>query len=177
MTHQFPTYAKTNHPDVLASMEKTKALREEFREKLRDVSEKYTGDRYAAYTSGWEHDRVHMSGIAADKLLPEMKTGRWKQPRNGVIEPYANNPVSKDFNIGYKADIVPGRGNILWGNGRMGTGTLFVWNGYVYSYMGFTAEISEKLASERDEYGWEEVLGSEIHKAIEDYNDALNEKE
>jgi len=169
----FPQYAKTNHPDVLASIEETKRLRDEFFEKARVVSEKYTGESYAGYYNGWEYDSVHMTGIQADKLLPEMKTGQWKKPDGNKIEPYRNNPAFKDFCIGYKAAQIPGRGNIMWGGGRMGPGTLFVWDGYVYSYLGFTADLSEKSKEEAETYGWQEVLGSELHKAMEDFNVAL----
>lgn len=169
--YTFPLQAKTNHPAVIASIEETLRRETEFRNKAREVSERYTGDPLKGWLNGRTYEGQRLSQIQVTEEQYKNLPGRWKQRDHlGRTAPYKNNPVCKEFHVGFKADRIPGRGNILWGSGYMGTGTVFLHDGYVYSLLGFKPQISEKEYSEIAEYGWTEIMASELHLALEAYN-------
>lgn len=175
-TYTFPQNAKTNHPEVIASINETLRRESEMLEKARDISERYTGDRNKGWLSGRTFDHKGLSQIQVTKEQYEALPGRWKvRDTMGRTSPYANNTEAKGFHVGYKPEHIPGRGNILWGAGYMGTGTVFIHDGWAYSYLGFVPDISEKEFLEIEKFGWTEIVGSELHKALEDYNEALKE--
>ena len=173
----FPQHAKTNHPDVIASIEETHRREAEFREKVRIVSEKYTGDKFKGWLSGRTFEGMRLSQIqVTDEQYAELP-GQWKKcDHMGRTSPYANNKKVEDFNIGFRAANILGRGNFHMGGGYMGTGTVFLHDGYAYSHFGFLPDISEKAYGEIEKYGWEEIKASELHKALEDFNEARKEK-
>ncbi|GAA0187969.1 hypothetical protein [Glutamicibacter creatinolyticus] len=173
----FPQQAKTNHPDVIAAIEETLRREAEFRVKARAISEKYTGDPLKGWLNGRTFEGQHLSQIQVTEEQYKNLPGRWKQRDHmGRTAPYKNNPVCEEFHVGFRAENIPGRGNILWGSGYMGTGTVFLHHGYVYSHLGFKPQIGEKAHSEIAEYGWTEILASELHLALEAYNANLKEK-
>lgn len=172
-TYTFPQAAKTNHPDVIASINETLRREAEMRDAARAISEKYTGDKLKGWLSGRTFDGLRLSQIQVTDEQFASLPGRWKKRDHmGRTSPYANNPEVETFNVGYKPEHIPGRGNILWGGGYMGTGTIFIHDGWAYSYLGFAPDISEKEFAEIEKYGWTEIVGSELHKALEDYNEA-----
>lgn len=165
----FPESAKTSHPEVLEAIRESERRWEAFLEKMRDVSEKYTGERHHGYFSGDRFDRAGMTGVRASELNADAP-GQWKKPNRGVTEPYSKNPARADFNVGYRAVPIPGRGNFHMSHGYMGSGVFFIHDGYAYSHYGFPVERGEAHRGEAEAYGWEEILASELHKALEDYN-------
>lgn len=173
----FPQTAKTNHPDVIASIRETERREAEFREKARDISEKYTGDRHKGWLSGGTFEGMHLSSIQVTEEQYAALPGQWKKRDHmGRTSPYRNNKKVEGFHVGFKADRIPGRGNFHMGGNYMGTGTVFIHDGYAYSHFGFLPGISEKSYGEIAEYGWEEIKASEFHKALEDFNEALKDK-
>lgn len=165
----FPQFAKTSHPEVLEAIRESERRWDEFLERMRDVSEKYTGERHNGYFSGDRFDRASMTGVRATQLI-QSAPGRWKKAVRGVTEPYSNNPARADFNIGYRAVTIPGRGNLHMSSGYFGSGVFFIHEGYAYSHYGFRIERGEAHRGEAEAYGWEEIMPSELHKALEDYN-------
>lgn len=173
----FPQMAKTNHPEVIASVKETERREEEFREKARDISERFTGDRMKGWLSGRTFEGMHLSTIQVTDEQYAQLPGQWKKRDHmGRTAPYSNNKKVEGFHVGFKADHIPGRGNFHMGAGYMGTGTVFMHEGYVYSHFGFLPSISEKAHSEIAEFGWEEIKASEFHKALEDFNEARKRK-
>lgn len=170
MSKQFPDFAKSTNVDVLESVRETYRRRKEFFAKLKEVSKKYTGVENAGFYSGSTFESMHMSGIGRAYVEDVSKLpGQWKKPDRGVLKPYKNNlVVTADFSIGYKAADIPGRGNLVWGHGRLGTGVLFEFEGAIYSHFGFERfDMTETVAAEAEEFGWTEILASEYYKAKE----------
>lgn len=165
----FPQFAKTCHPEVLEAVRVSERRWDEFLEKMRDVSEKYTGERHNGYFFGDRCGSAHMTGVRASQLI-QSAPGQWKKPIRGVTEPYSNNPARADFNIRYRAEPIPGRGNFHMSSGYMGSGMFFIHEGYAYSHYGFFIERGEAHRGEAEAYGWEEIMPSELHKALDDYN-------
>jgi len=175
-TTVFPQYAKTNHPDVIQALMVTDQRRSAFLERVRLVSEKYTTGAHNGYINGWHHDQMWMVGVKHSALKDDVP-GNWKKPTKGVTRPYSKNPADKDFRLSYKAEKIPGRGNVLRGMGRMGPGALFLLDGYVYSYLNFIPLRAEEEAGDYKAYGWEEILPSEAQKALDAYNAQADEED
>lgn len=168
MPQPFPNYAKSSHPAVLASVRTIHEQYTGFLEKARAVSTKYTGSAGNGYLSGSPLDRMVITGIAASSVEASTLPGRWKKPDGDKIVPYASNPAHEDFDLNYKAENIPGRGNLIWGHGRLGTGNVFEHEGAIYSHIGFTThDLNERDAQAMNEFGWAEILGSEYHHAKE----------
>lgn len=170
MSKQFPNYAKSEHPAVIEAVRAIYASKQEFMDKARELSLKYTDGPGNVYYSGWFLDSLAVTGLSANSVDVSALPGKWKKPVRNVIAPYVSNPVTADFKIRHKAVDIPGRGNLVWGHGRLGTGIAFEHVGAVYSYFGFDRHpMSVDGQTEADRYGWTEILASEYHKAKEDY--------
>lgn len=165
----FPMYAKTDNPHVCEAVRETERRREEFLAKARDMSIRLTGEPGNGFFNGWDFDKLHLVGFRSGTVLDG--NGRWTQPKSGVTRPYSNNPLRAEMSaIHYRAAELPGRGNVMWGGGRMGTGTIFEHGGHVYSGLSFTPDLTPVKAEQMVEFGWVEIMPSEFHKAMEDEN-------
>jgi hypothetical protein len=163
----FPQYAKTNHPKVLEAVRETLRRDREFGERVQSMAAALTGDQDAGYVNGDLFDKKVMVGIATK--YKDQLPGRWKKPDGGCVKPYKNNPISEEISsIRYKAVRIPGRDNLVFGVGYLGTGTVFEYEGWVYSGYGFQTEHSPE---DQDEFGWVEIMPSEFYKAVEDENE------
>lgn len=169
----FPQFAKTTNADVIAVIEQNLADFDAFREKCADVTEKYTGKRSGGWLNGTWLRGARFSGIDV-RNVPDLKAlpGRWKKPDGFALRPYVNNPVAEEFKIEHNPAHTPGRGNLLWGNGYMGTGALFIHDGTAYSMFNFQAYLDHYTVNQGDKYGWEEIRASEYHLAADAYTDA-----
>lgn len=169
MTIRFPQFAQTSDPRVLATIQRNIDGFHEFNLKGSAVAKKYTGSPIAGRFNGSLLRGAVFTGLSTEHVpdttgLP----GQWKKPENGAIMPYKSNPVIEEFNIEFKAEHTPGRGNILWGDGHVGTGQLFVHDGVAYSYFTFKTEpLDKQEAAEMVEHGWTEILPSAYHLAYE----------
>lgn len=174
-SNPFPAYAKTADPDVAEALRKTFADYNEFLEKCRDVSEKYTGHRGASYLNGHPLSGVYFTGISAKNIEdPAGLPGRWKKPDGDILAPYKNNPAATDFDIEHRATPIPGRQNLVVGIGMMGTGALFEHEGFTYSHFSFAMEpMSDRWAAEAKTYGWHEIPASEFYIAAEAYEASI----
>lgn len=167
----FPTFAKSTHPDVLASIRETADRFEQFQSEMRALSERLTGEPSHAFYAGSHYHGMTMTGISA-KVDPATLPGRWKKPCEGMQKPFKNNPVAADLEaVRYLAASIPGRGNLIWGHGRIGTGTIFEFEGAIYSHLGFDREpMNDTQAAAAEQFGWTEIVGSEFHRAFEGEN-------
>ena len=168
----FPQYAKTDHPEVLHALMENESLDEEFGKHVHALAERLTGDPNAGIVNGEVLRGNQMVGIAEEYV--DKLPGKWKKPRNGFVEPYKNNPIYDEIQaISYRPVPLPGRGNLLFGfngSGRvMGTGLVFEYDGYVYSGVAFNIEAGQ--TAKHEEYGWQEILPSEFHLAVEAENE------
>lgn len=179
MNKPFPTYAKTSDPAVAEALRKTYADYNEFLEKCRDVSEKYTGQRGASYLNGHPLSGVYFAGISA-KNVEDLSAlpGRWKQPKGDAILPFKNNPAMADFDIEHRATTIPGRKNLVVGIGMMGTGAMFEHEGSTYSHFSFAMEpMSDRWAAESKKHGWQEIPASEFYTAAEAYEASIRSEQ
>lgn len=164
----FPDYAKSDHKEVFKAFRAVKKQRVDFLTKAQEVSLKYTGRKTNAYVNGSEFGGMSFAGISAFSVNVDDLPGRWKTPAGNILTPFKNNPISEEFNFGYKAVNVPGRGNLIWGQGRMGTGVLFEHDGFIYSHIGFeTRDLNPRDEEAMNEFGWTEILASEYRSARE----------
>lgn len=175
----FPQYAKTNHPAVIEAIRETHRRDKEFIASARELSEKLTGEPDQAVFVGDFWVGQQMVGIHrnyADMLNEHW--GRWKKPKGIVVEPYKNNPIYDEVqNVAFEAADIPGRENLIWGRGRVGTGVLWESDGWVYSGIGFSPE---RDYPGQEEYGWQEILTSEFYLEMEKentYREILSEQE
>lgn len=168
----FPQYAKSEHPDVIAAIRETARLAKEFYHKLDDLSEEITGGRGNGYLRGNMFDQQFCSGFDAKAVKEASAPGQWTKPEGGVTRPYKSNPLwQKMKDLGFTAPDIPGRENLMWGVGYMGTGIIFELEGWAYSGISFQLHpMSEKLAAAAEEFGWTEIMPSEFHKAMETEN-------
>lgn len=164
MLNPFPKYAKTNHPEVLAAMEQTRQRAADFMAAARDLAEEITGDPHAARVSGYPLSAMSMVGFDADAIERVRPHGKWGRRDRGIIRPYKVNPIHQKMgSVFYEAAEIPGRGNMLVGQGRMGTGEVFEHEGYVYSRLDFTPV---RAALDFQKYGWVEIGFDEISHAL-----------
>lgn len=168
----FPAFAKSNHPDVLEAIRETERRAKDFHERMGDVAEKIVGERNGIYLNGWMFDGQSFTGFSHAAVKNANAPGQWTQPRNGITRPYKSNPIWDELKgLSFKAADIPGRTNLMWGAGRMGTGTIFEHDGFIYSGINFTLhDMNEKQAAEAEEFGWTEIMASEFHKAMETVN-------
>jgi hypothetical protein len=172
MSTPFPAFAKSNHPDVLESIHETHRRAKEFHQKMGDAAENIVGERNGIFYRGFMFDGQSFSGFSYQAVKAADVPGQWKKPEGGVTRPYKNNPIWDELKgLTFEAAKIPGRTNLMWGIGRMGTGTLFDHDGYVYSGINFPLDtMSEREAAEAEEFGWTEIMASEFHKAMETVN-------
>jgi len=170
MTTRFPQFAKTNDPRVLEVIQRNDDGFHEFSLRCSAVAEKYTGNPIGGRFNGSRLRGAAFLGLSAEHVSDvSALPGQWKKPENGAIMPYKSNPLIEEFDIEFTAERTPGRGNILWGDGHVGTGQLFVHDGVAYSFFTFKTEaLDDEEAAEMAEYGWTEILPSAYHLAYEE---------
>ena len=166
----FPQYAKTNHPDVIAAVEKINQQYSDFIDKCREVSALYLNDPDHARIHGWKLDRFYLTGLDGRAVRKAGIEGWTKTNHHGYSRPKKSDPAYKNFNIGYHADSIPGRSrgnsNIIGGDGWIGVGACFIHDGAVYS--GFNNRPTDPVENVQ-KYGWTEILASEYDAAENAY--------
>lgn len=172
MSKSFPQYAKTDHPEVLQALAETDRRRKDFNNRVTEFLEKIVGNgKHPIWMNGSPHMGLTLIGLQPVDLDIESLPGRWTKPGRSGIRPYKNNPLSQEFDqLSYKSASIPGRGNMQLGEGYMGTGTVFEHNGTVYSRLGFKPDHTVEHDSQHD-YGWQEIMPSEFHTALEAENE------
>lgn len=157
-----PQYARSTDPAVIAAMQQNSEHNDAFYDAVGDLSEKYTGSRDNAWVdrAGW---RPRLIGL---RMTPEQIAaagGQWTKPdRIGAVRPYRKDPRSAEFQLAAEHVAIPGRPDVAWGEGLMGGGALFLYDGEVWS--GFNFLPMDSWDGEGD---WIEVLPSVFHKALE----------
>lgn len=173
--YQFPQYAKSTHPDVLQAIQTSNNTYDEFLKRARALCGELTGNPRAGMLNGWRGDRVQLSGLNADEVDPTTLPGQWKKPKGRTIAPYKNNPISERFAaLKWQHEQVPGRPGLFLGNGYMGPGTLFIYDGAAYSSIGF-APFSE--STDPADGAWEEIKASEFYAAVEAHNERAKKED
>ena len=168
------TYMRSNHADVLAAWEELEARWRAFCEAGSAWAKKYTGQGSFMSDHGPLRDTACL-GVPANRVDRSALPGKWKKPDRGLVAPYANSDAAREAPK-YEPPTIPGRPELFWGGLRMGTGTLFKHDGYLYSYVTIRDEAGDDTldAEVMDAYGWEELRGSEYQAAREALEDERN---
>lgn len=170
--HAFPQYAKSTHPEVIATVEANAAGWREHHAQACAFAERFGADRGAYFPGGWGA----RSSVAAINAPAKPTDGDWKRGPSGYgWAPFKRNPLRQEFDaLTFTRQPVPGLPEMLrgpdLGNGRhmIVTPTPFIREGV--AYVGFS------IVPAGHEYGppvthadggWEEILGSEYHSALE----------
>lgn len=167
-----PQYMKTSDTEVLEAIGKIRAAYSTFAEYVRTESVRLTGEEgHTGQLGGMFTGRV-IVGVHA--RFADHLPGQWKKPDRGLVEPFKNNPIRKEWKErAHPYMPVPGRRQNEWGHDYMGPGLLFVHDGVAYSGYGF---IPRDPAVEGVGL-WEEIRPSEFMAAAEAYNDEIEEEE
>lgn len=174
MKKPFPEYAKTSHPEVLATHRANIEAWGKFFEDARDLCEELTGRRDLLYFNGFSRHNTRATGLSHRDTRDIDLPGKWKKPDGNVIKPYKSNPIAKRFDeLTFKADALPGRNWLEWGDHHMGPGALFEHDGHIYSRYGFTPR--DDRPDDFDTYGWIEIKASEWHAAAEALKEATHD--
>lgn len=167
-------YMRSNHPDVLAAWEELEARWQAFCKASSAWAEKYSGQGSFMVDHGPLRSTACV-GVPDSGVDRSALPGRWKKPDRGLVAPYANSEAAREAPE-YEPPTIPGRPPLFWGGLRLGNGTLFKHDGYLYSHVNIRDEMGDDTldAEVMDAYGWEELRGSEYHAAREAREDARN---
>lgn len=172
----FPQYASTTDPNVLDAIRVNEELRRSFHQRAVAFSQEQGVEDGAYYSSGF--GGTHTVTALGGKTKPT--TGRWTQHPRGGWRPFKNNPVFKDMErIKFQENAVPGLPSLVesapnsQGQHYLATPHPFIVDGVAYVGFNFTPADNMGSRAQPEDGGWEEIKASELHRAMETYNERL----
>lgn len=171
------TYMRSNNAEVLKAWRDAVEARDEFLRVACDWAVKITGAPSIA-VRGNLLEGLYAVGFAADRVDRDALPGHWKKPKHGVITPYMSNTLYKEFvSLRTPAVTIPGRPSCFYGNSLIGSGAMFEWDGYLYSYTSIRDDMADNRWEEdmaiMSRYDWEELRGSTYYAAQEAHADNM----
>lgn len=165
-------YMRSNHPEVLAAWDAAVKEADEMIARAREWALGVSGQEVVMYR-GHIIDGLRVGGLPAQKVDATTLSGKWKKPDRGCLVPYKNNPAHDALKgLNTKGADIPGRPSVVIGGGMWGVGSVFKWDGYLYSKVSVRDDMAEDRWGEDQQimaaYGWEEIRGSQYLTALED---------
>lgn len=161
-----PQYASSTDPAVIAAIKCNLDFEQAFRAQVCDLSEKYTGSRERAWVSSAGDGSV-LLGVHVPRAEIDDLPGDWTlSDLPKYTRPHKKNPRHAEFDIRAEHTSIPGRPDIVFGDGWLGCGAVFVHDDTAWS--GFTFAPTD--VTDFADHGWTEVLASQFQAALNAVN-------
>lgn len=159
-----PQFALSTDPEIVATIAHNDAERMRFHAFAKELSQHYLGRNDAAVGHSGP-GKPYVTGLRVSAEEFERLPGKWTKRDKGVTRPYVSNDESARFSFDSDIREVPGRPELLWGQGYLGHGDMFVHDGIAYSGVSFVPHYKTPGARR-----WRETTSSRVHEAIEARN-------
>ena len=159
-----PQFALSTDPEIVEAIAHNDAERVRFHAFAKELSQHYLGRDDAAVGHAGP-GKPYVTGLQVSAEEFDRLPGKWTKRDKGVTRPYISSDESARFSFDSDIREVPGRPDLLWGQGYLGRGDMFVVNGIAYSSVAFVPSYKTPGAKR-----WIEAAPSRIYDALKARN-------